>query len=463
MKKRNLFFLLLILFQPFIVQAVTYETAFSEWQETTIPIENNELQEGKKEKKYRFYLEEKEFAPNYRLSEEKSDDYPFQSDRSIITDFSDWSLEEPVFYKERTIETKMKYYYQKATKISSINLYDVNGTDNKLWITEIEVLYQDQKIPYTIECDHCTKEFQEQIQNNQPYESAVFLPQGEELKIDLQQEYDLEDLVFRIYIGDTLKKNLTTYQIGVNDDLSNQYVHVERKYWTISSPGGAHQDEIQLKKYVQEINWDKEIEESEEFLEESQWTRLVETKTYYRYQDVKHLYYRIVRKYLDNYYFEKEGYIKDEEDYVNVYYTRKKDRLILKDNIEITKNYLDLNDIFISSTVPYSNLVIRNNIDWTQPGIYQIQIIYRDLDFSIPVKVNKPEVYQEDPVIEDIKENPSKVTVHEKVISQEEKKLISKNNWKDYVNCRNISLFILFLLGLFLLLYGLHKSVERKK
>lgn len=477
MKKIMMLLLLVILFQPILVDALVYETDFSDWQEVSSKVEDSSLIEGKEEKKYKFYQEEIVYSEDYIIKEHQTVEYPYQTDKWILTEFSDWKMEKPESYLERTIETKETYYYKNAKKVSSINLYNVDGTDDKLWITEIEILYQDEKIPYVIECDTCDEEFKSRIQNNIIYEDAVFLNQKEELKLVLDKEYEIKDLVFHIYIGDTKRNKLTTYQLGVNDEKEEPYVNAVKKYWTISTPGGAALDRIVLKDYIETMKWEEKIEETENKIENDAWIKIVDIKNYYRYQDRKYLYYRIDRNYLDDYYFEKEGYIKDENDYVPVYYKRQKERIIVNDNIEITKNYLDLDDIFIESTIPYSKMSIQNNINWDQSGVYQVHVTYQDLEFDVPVKVVVPINLEVIPVInQEVKQKIEETTLEqteskEEIIQKETAKQEEKVNgsqkgepeWQKYINLKNISLLFLFFLGLFLFFYGLNKIVERKK
>lgn len=469
--------LLFVFFSPVLTQAVVYDTKFQDWYEVNEMVENTELQEGKIEKRYRFYQEQLEYAPYYTIKEQSPKDYPFQSEKSILTEFTEWSLEKPESYSERVIESKQKYFYQTAKKVSSLTFYQVDGSEDKLWLTEIEVLYQGEKVPYEVECETCSETLKNNIQNNKPYERAEFLFQGEVLKLNFQTEYDLKDLTVHVFVGDLLKTKLTQYQIGVNDDYdSNHYVHVSRAYWSGSSLGGAYQDTIVLKNNVEKMNWEDEVQETEEILEESPWLNLVEIKNYYRYQDQKYLFYRVSFNYLDGYHLEKEGYIKDEEDFILVYWCRKKDRIVVKDKIEITKNYLDLDDIILESTIPLANLTIKNNINWNITGDYEVQISYDDLHISVPIKVLKMDV---DSISEDSNSKKtenmivSKETEEKKAIASksyftekaeiDNPKQVVQKGFFTFFSFRTISLLILFLLGIFLVVYSLNKSVERKK
>src|SRR5690606_35743517 len=113
---------------------------------------------------------------------------------------------------------------------------------------------------------------------------------------------------------------------------------------------------------------------SDDFVSSSR-TRIVSKEKLYRYQDKYFFYYDLIRKYLDGYYENYEGYIKDENEYIDsiVYQTR--DRLTMKKDIIIDDISIKIDD-FINATNDYE---IVGDINYNENGIYDIVIHFGNL------------------------------------------------------------------------------------
>lgn len=473
---RKLFLTLLIgfLLLPNMVYAKTYYSEYGPWIETNEKVDDSELQIGKTEWKYKFYQENKKYTDDYYLIGENPNEYPYKSNNSIKTGYSSWSTEEPDKKDERQIETKEIYPYQNLKKISSLTLYDVDGSGDKLNLTEIEVIYKNEKIPITIDCSVCDNNFTKNITNEIYGERPSYLEKNKSLNILFNQEYSPKDLIVNIYISDLEGTKPTMFKIKSGNNNQDEYLNVERAYWSYSSLAGFYKDEIKLQDYIKKPFWDEQINISETKLED-EFINNLDSINYYRYQDTKYLYYKIVFDYLDGYHLKMPNYLMDENQSLPIYYKKNRNKIVLKDDIIINKNYLDIDDIILYSTVPISKLTIKNNIDFNTNGIYEINILYQDLEITTPIKLmlkNSEEQTEQVEIInnEEQKSELKKETNEQsKIITRttshvsKEERLNTKCNILNYFTMRNILLFILFITGLLLVVYSLDKIVERKK
>lgn len=459
MKKIMMFILIVVYLVPNTVFAETYYTDYGSWQETQQQVENNELQEGKIEYQYKFYKLDKKYSDKYYRVGENPKNYPYQSDKKQKTKFSLWQKNKPDEILNREIETKEVYRYQELEKVSSVTIYDVDGSDDRLGLTEIEVLYQNEKIPITLECTDCDRKLIENLTNNLSYEQASFLYPNQELIIRLDKEYNPKDLQLNVYVSDTVRNKPVIFHIKTLSKIKQPYILKKRAYWTISSIGGSYKDEIKIKDAIIDKKWDETIIESDEKVEENTWINILDPVKYYRYRDTEYLYYQLVPNYLDGFYFDYPNYICDQTQKKPIFYKRTRDKIEVKDNIVLTKNYLDIDDIIASSTIKEKDLSIRNNIDWLKSGIYQVTISYGALQITVPVTLSIVEQQTEQVASETIKEE-SKPALKKVSISKKEE---PKKQKKELIKPSNIFLLILFFLGLFLVLYSLEKIVDRKK
>ncbi len=463
--KKILVFLLLLCLTSYTVRAQTFYSAYGDWQETSNMVDNTELQEGKVEYKYKFYQERQNFTEDYYGLLENPLDYPYKSLEKKVMDFSLWSIEKPEEQEDRVIEEKTVYPYQILQQINSLTIFDALGSGGKLWITEIEVLYKNEKIPFNISCEGCSNIKLEWFNDNDTKQDDTklsYLYPSDKLRLDLLQKYDLKDLAINVYIADPLDSGDSNFTVTVNDYVNNDYyVMAKRAYWIHSSPGDVFIDRIKLLDYMVNPHWEDTIYESDEEVSKSIDVYPLEPVTYYRYQDTKYLYYQMVRDYTDNYFFSYlDNWVRDDENKISVYYQRSREKIIVNDDIHITKNYLDVDDIITYSTVPISNLMIRNNINWNVPGQYMIEILYSGLHVRIPI-IYDYALEEVNGVKEDT--NNKESTQKPKVVPIANKNDISVSTSQSKLNSKQIVWFLILLLGIILMVYSLKKIVDRKK
>ena len=111
----------------------------------------------------------------------------------------------------------------------------------------------------------------------------------------------------------------------------------------------------------------------------------------YRFKDKLYYFYTYDRKYVDGYFKIKDGYEKDEENYVYYYRYRNRDKLMINDYIEISEKNKKIDD-YIQSTTDYN---IDGVIDYTKNGLYDIKVktyfITKDVKVLININSNNLE------------------------------------------------------------------------
>ena len=141
-------------------------------------------------------------------------------------------------------------------------------------------------------------------------------------------------------------------------------------------------------------DYEKEVEEEYTYSESplnNEEYNFIKTYKEYSYQDIKYLYYRIKKEYLDDYYKEKEGYYKDETQFKSYYKVRYQNKIILKEDYIITNHYYNLYDMIEDSTIPIDKIKVESSIDITKNGLYKVSFIYNNYSIDQYVIVDREE------------------------------------------------------------------------
>lgn len=265
--------------------------------------------ENEKERRYKYYYYVNEYDQKLVPIGENDNNYPLRSDIFAYEKELTTSKTKPE-YEEDIVSEKVITKYQEAKKVRYIRLDDITS-NYAINLQEIEVWNNEYKLPYTITCSSvCSGDLIKTIQNGIQSGEYNYIDNKTDIKIDLKDEYFPEDLTIKIHIQSASSKTLNFNLIAnQNGDLLDEY-YQEEKNDTL-----AYYKEIKipLKDVKHEERYEEEIKETEEKIEKN--AKILSQTTYYTYPERMYLYYREVKKYIDGYYANLEGLIKDEDIY----------------------------------------------------------------------------------------------------------------------------------------------------
>jgi len=260
-------------------------------------------------KEYRFYYIEKEYSNTFYEKGKNSLEYPNIGTVWIYDDKIEKSLEKPEI-EEDIIEKIPILKYQEYEKVRYI-IIDQTYSNSKINLQEIEVFDKETKIPYRVECTTCSSEFFAKIQNTLVDYEFNYIDNNTKIIIDLQKEYFPDNLTikfhlggptgkigkFRVTINNTKNINDVYYRYDVNEVL-RVYLESKKELKTVSH-------EERLDNEIKEIRGVTEVENA----------KIIESKEEYTYKKRLYQYYKEAKHYVDGYYEDLKGLIKDEEDF----------------------------------------------------------------------------------------------------------------------------------------------------
>ena len=378
MKKIKIIILILIAICPNIVNASTYYISGDSYYVET-PNNNEEVLE--EEKHYRFYKETKDYSEDYYIEGTNPKEYPYQSDQYKKTEESMYSKEYPEELPGRIIKSRDIYVYKKRIKVNKLNISNIISSLNTLHINELIIYNNNNKFTYTPICLSCIN-----INNiNDNNKETLFkISNNDTLSLEFNNDVYLDDLSIDLYISDPIGSDITSFHITTDNNTLD--VFTEMTLYTKEQ--NSYKLSFDLKDYIKEEKEEKYYYETpidnEEYI-------YLNTYKEYSYQDIKYLYYKIGKDYLDDYYKEKKGYIKDETQYKRYYKVRYLNKIILKENYVITSPYYNLYDMIEDSTIEKENIKIQSNIDITNNGLYKVTFIYNNYSIDQYVIVDREE------------------------------------------------------------------------
>ena len=387
MNKKKIIKIILILFLiicPYIVNAATYDIASDPYYKDTIS-KNEELLE--EEVRYKFYKETKIYSNEYYIENNNETNFPYRTDDYITTEYTEYSKTYPKEVPNRIIKSREMFLYKTLKKIRYIYLKDIKGSNGYLRINELNIFNNNNPINYKIECKTC-----ENITNlnDNILENSLNVRNATNVIIDLQDYYNIEDLNMNIYLSDNYGTELSTFRLDAEED---NYIDILVETNMYTKNKNSYKLSFNLIDYIKEEKYNDKVIYSEEEIN-NKYYYLIDRYKEYSYRDIKYLYYRLERTYLDDYYKEKEGYIKDESDSKIFYKVRYKNKIILKDDYIIKSYNYNLYDMIEDTTIDINRINISSNIDITKNGIYKVTFSYNNFSIDKYVIVDIEEMME---------------------------------------------------------------------
>ncbi len=352
-------------------------TDFSEFQEQEIFA--SDIIDVETEQRYLWY-KENQVLGDYQLYNLEDN---FSTD-CYLTNYSAWQ-DEKIANPGYVYETRNQYEYTKAKSVRYIHLYNLQGSYGAFRITELIVKINNQEIDYDYTCTGCLEGFDDYIHNGIYEENMSYIDNGGSLIIDLGQEYPLNQIELTFYIFD-LGPSDKLYTLGYSKDKNDIFIaqgyllQFADYHW-----GNAKKEvkkvtdlNIALTEWTtQEISYEQETDDS-----------IVDTKItpQYRYREKWCLIYQNEKEYYSEYTVNAiEDYLYRDEDSQKTFYRyRTRDKLEI-DLFEIKEPNFDLNNFIVTST---DDVVIKNAIDWSKNGQYEVTFILNDLEVTKDVVLN---------------------------------------------------------------------------
>lgn len=417
MKKVIQVFIVISMLLPNMVNAATFYSNEKISYTKTKPVKK----EFEEEKRYRFYKEEKLYSDIYYIEGENDKNYPYQSGEFIQTEFSDWEKEKPDEKKDRIIKTKEMYEYSKIKPIHYLQFDQIKGSKDALRFLEIKIYNKEEEISYEIECENCTNK---QKINDHNYEQGYMaIKDNDTFILNLNSNYDLENLKVEVYLTDSYGTNTSTFQINALDEEKknlNDYIDVFLESNMYNKKDSGYRFNIDLKEYIKSLYYEDKKIVKEEKIEDDSY-QLINTYTLYAYQDIKYKYYRIEKIYEEGYYVEKENYIKDEKDYKIYYKIKDREKIVFKDNYVIKKRDYDLYDLIEESSIDLKKIKITDTINIEENGLYKVTFMYQDFIIDRYVTLDLPEMMESVSILK-----RSNVEQVEKISTKTGKKVIEE-------------------------------------
>ncbi len=450
MFKRLIFFLILFMgLRLHILAEVQYSeySPFSEWQEEEVV--SNDLTDVEIETRYKWYKENR-VDGGYYIKDYNDPFYPFIDKPYFkITPFTSFSEEQPTIYPNRIIDKKNIYHYRKMKEVRYIYLKNTYSPVGYLGIPELNILVNDERINYDYECDHCSDNYGNYINDNNIYQDGVYIQNGAVLKFDLKDYYDASTIKINLYLYDSSLSN-------------KQYDIILSPYDNLTEPQYFYQtfnqnficnsiEEVKQYTYKLDNSWLKEPEwydwqDSEVFISPSLTTEVL-TKTLYRYRDIIYLYYRIEHLFYDDNYYKDSpdiDYHKDLNQYKNYY--RYRTRTMLEDNpIEEDINDSVMEDNSQEETIVIEPKPIQEELPIVAPKSPPIMIKPQDIVAPPTNVTDKPiEVIptNNDKVTEEPTKNESPIALNIGKIKTD----------KDNINYKLYILGLIIIVGLWLII-----------
>ena len=341
-----------------------YYSNYSDWNEFTVnKIDSNDLREVEVERRFKWYQENKK--GEFLSYEEGINKYEKLSENNYkYGEYSNWSIVEPENKIGRIVEKEKRYSVKKIKPINKIYIFSGSFNSDSVDLNEIEIYNNGKKI------------------NILPTWAGNYIIDSDEGAVELKLDnfYYLDDL--SIIIRPINIEDINTLYIIATAPMNNngeEYIY----YHTVYNNNGGNYISLNVTNFSK-FNPQYEEEIIYNDLPDVKYSDVIDEVNYYRYKDKLYYFYNIEKKYLDGYYVNKEGYIKDSNEYVDYYRFRNRDKIEISNYIEITDKNKMIDD-FIKSTVDYS---INGNINYDKNGIYHVEVETYFLKKTIPVLVN---------------------------------------------------------------------------
>lgn len=366
--------------------------------------------------KYKYYRNEE--ISKYFKRNQNTSEYPIiEENNKKYSNYSTWSFTKEE-KEDRVFEERNIYIYKKAKPIKYLYLDGFKGGYDKLYISEIMLFDNGEEIPFEVECENCSKDFDKYITNKDLYEDNSYVNSNSTLKIKLLNEKPFEDIEFHIYLYDTTDEEKSfNVKVLQTNDIEKRYSSASMYYYFKNNSVYEIEDRyFRISNFVLENPIYDEIISVEELNEKN--VILKETKKQYRYKDILYKYIGNKKVYSSDYLDSKtkDFPIRDEN-------IKKKYEMCIWKDIATNEEIVDIKEV--KSPKTQDNKIIKtNNIQYAK-GYEKIK--------------------------------NANCTV--------EKENISKLN-KDLLKCKNdknIYLYILIIICILLLIYNICQKKKNKK
>ena len=398
MKKIIILILLLLSFN-IRIKALDYDTYYSDYRDYSDyreeEIIEDDLIDVDVEKRYRWYKEVRD--GDYVKVGDDGYQYVDYSNYTL-TDFSDWDNGIIDSNDDKIVETRTKYRAKKVKPINKflIGQFDVNGGSTN--VSSIKIYYEDSEIDYNIL--YLDKKTDIGVSEN------LFL------YIELGDYYYLSDLTVEITSTEFDRVNSFSVYALRSTDID----YVDDIYYIYEFSGN---DNNVLKLSSSDFVMRNPSYEEEVILDnigDTAYYDVVDIINEYRYQDKLYYSYNIKREYVDGYYKNLDGYLRDDNDYKLYYRYRNRDRIDIANEI-IIDDYNKKLDDFVSASTSYK---MRGDIDYYKNGKYYVKYI---TDF---VEVDKEVIV--DIMDNDIRESLSSLMEEYDELKSEYQKVVDNYN-----------------------------------
>lgn len=409
--KKFLLFLVLFLISA-SVNAQTYYSDYGKWSKYSKKnISDSELREVEVERRYKWYKNKEE--GEYLLYNDGINKYESVNWNNYLeTDYSDWNLNKPSELQGRIIENYKNYAVKKVKPIK--NIYILNGCfkSETVNLNKIEIYSQNKLVNFTSICGGCTDKYA--LNNISGF-----------LMIELDDYYYFDDLT--IIINPLNKKDINSLKFMITAPILDS--DEEQIYYDfIYESSDDNYIKLDVKNFnIVSVEYEEEKIYSE--LPTISYSDKIREINYYRYKDRLYYFYNNKKEYLEGYFNSYNNYIKDENDYIDYFRYRTRDKLEIGEYIEIESKQKHVED-YINSTVKYQ---IDGSIDYNKNGIYIIDVKTYFISKTVPVLVNIKENEKNDIVIVE-KDSQTLIDSYDKLKKENKQILDDYNNMKDKQN-----------------------------
>lgn len=351
------------------VQALDYSTYYSEYGDysdyVAEKLNDDDLTSVETETRYKWYKTTKE--GDYVRSDVGKDNYQYVDyNKYYYTDYSDWTKDIIDFSDDKLVETREVYNCKKIKPINRLLIQEFDTKGGSAKIDNIKIYYKGHEIEYDL------MYLDRKI--NIDVSESIFL------YIDLGNNYYLSDLSFEIVSTDF--KNINSFSIYALHTTEVDYI--SDIYYAYKFSGSN--DSVLRISYNDFASRNPSYEEEETFynLDDIKDYDVVEILTEYRYKDKLYYFYNIRRDYIDGYYKDLDGYLRDDSDYKLYYRYRNRNKLEVANEI-IIDNYSKKLDDFVFANVDYE---ISTNINYYKNGKYYVKYITDFIEVEREVTVD---------------------------------------------------------------------------
>ncbi len=369
MKKLFLIVILFLFMPDVLAVSSTYYGEYSEYFTSSDEILESDTTLVEEYKEYQYYKQiEKDLGYNYHMG----DDYIVDYDDYIFTEFSDYYYEYPIIEDyDHQIISRFYYEHYRMMPFKHLIFNNISGSYGALRIPEIEIFANGKKVDYEVICDPCTNFFDSIVKNGNKKEYLNTVYNGGELKIELDDYYYFNELEIRVYLYD-ISDNIKTYDMYMSPDGSIESAYL--KYNFANDFKYNNLDEITFIEKLEEdyVYYNPMFEDS--ILKDNNFVLFpnkLEQVTKYKYRKYLYRHYENELKVCDEV---SEECVFKSEDYETFYKYKVRDKLTIKENIEISSKD-DIPDYIVYSSSKVEYEIIGDKIKFTV-GTLEVEIPY---------------------------------------------------------------------------------------